>query len=402
MQSVRIYHGFSAGTPHPGIYRHVADLKPQTAMCHLGPEMIGFVTPPPRVSLRHESYLHAPIRFNPNLHWLWARIEWKICFPLNAVTGRPDRRIDIMHYALIQDVFVNNLLPVLLCAAAGFVLGRTLHPDIKTASWMAFYIFSPCLVFVSLVQVKTSGAEFAGLALFTLAVSIIIGGLAYLTGRSLRADRHLIASMVVASMFVNSGNYGLAATKFAFGEEALAKALVCFVFGTVVVYTLGVLVASMGKLSAGQAVRRLLMVPAIYGLVAAGLVRQMDWQMPLFLDRSVSLLGDASIPLMLVLLGLQIAEARVWPRDRMVLIGASAFLQLVVTPFIALLVAHWLGLAGTARQAGVLQASMPAAVVTTVLAVQYDLDQRLVSGVVVLTTILSPLTLTPLIAYLLS
>jgi malate permease and related proteins len=306
-----------------------------------------------------------------------------------------------MQFALIQDVFVNNLLPVLLCAAAGFVLGRALHPDIKTASWMAFYIFSPCLVFVSLVRVRTSGAEFAGLALFTLAVSIIIGGLAYLTGRFLKADRHLIASMVVASMFVNSGNYGLAATKFAFGEEALAKALVCFVFGTVVVYTLGVLVASMGKLSAGQAMRRLLMVPAIYGLVAAGLVRQMDWQMPLFLDRSVSLLGDASIPLMLVLLGLQIAEARAWPRDRMALIGASAFLQLVVTPFIALLVAHWMGLAGTARQAGVLQASMPAAVVTTVLAVQYDLDQRLVSGVVVLTTILSPLTLTPLIAYLL-
>jgi predicted permease len=45
---------------------------------------------------------------------------------------------------------------------------------------------------------------------------------------------------------------------------------------------------------------------------------------------------------------------------------------------------------------------MPAAVVTTVLAVQYDLDKTLVSGVVVFTTVLSPLTLTPLIAYLLT
>lgn len=306
-----------------------------------------------------------------------------------------------MEFAIIKDVFVNNLLPVLLCAAAGFVLGRTLRPDIKTASRMAFYIFSPCLVFVSLERVKISGGEFGRLAFFTLAVSIAIGCLAYLFGRSLKGERHLIASMVVASMFVNSGNYGLAATKFAFGEEALARALVCFVFGTVIVYSLGVLIASMGKFSAGQATRNLLMVPAIYGLVAAGLVRQMNWEVPLFLDRSVSMLGDASIPLMLVILGLQIAEARVWPRDRIVLIGASAFLQLVVTPLIALLLAHWMGLTGTARQAGVLQASMPAAVVTTVLAVQYDLDKTLVSGVVVVTTILSPLTLTPLIAYLL-
>lgn len=58
-------------------------------------------------------------------------------------------------------------------------------------------------------------------------------------------------------------------------------------------------------------------------------------------------------------------------------------------------------LSGLARQAAVLQASMPAAVITTVLAVEYDLDQTLVSGTVVLTTLLSPLTLTPLIAYLL-
>jgi predicted permease len=307
-----------------------------------------------------------------------------------------------MHFTVIRDVFVNNLLPVLLCAATGFVLGRTLRPDIKTASRMAFYIFSPCLVFVSLERVKLSGSELGKLALFTFAVSIIIGGLAYLFGRSLKADQQLIASLVVASMFVNSGNYGLAATKFAFGEDALARALVCFVFGTVMVYSLGVLIASMGKFSAGQALRHLVTVPAIYGLIAAGLVRQMDWQVPLFLDRSVSMLGDASIPLMLVILGLQIAEARIWPRDRMALIGASAFLQLIVAPLIALLLAHWMGLTGTARQAGVLQASMPAAVVTTVLAVQYDLDNTLVSGVVVLTTILSPLTLTPLIAYLLN
>lgn len=307
-----------------------------------------------------------------------------------------------MQFAVIQDVFVNNLLPVLLCAAAGLVLGRTLHPDIKTASRLAFYIFSPCLVFVSLERVKLSGGEFGKLAFFTLAVGAVVGGLAYLFGRSLRVERHLLASLVVASMFVNSGNYGLAATKFAFGEAALARAMVCFVFGTVIVYTLGVLIASMGKLSAPQALRQMMLVPALYGLVAAAIVRRTDWHVPVFLDRSVSMLGDASIPLMLVILGLQIAEARVWPRNRVVLISTAAFLQLVVSPLIALLMAHWMGLTGLTRQAAVLQASMPAAVVTTVLAVQYDLDSTLVSGTVVLSTLISPLTLTPLIAYLLS
>ena len=239
------------------------------------------------------------------------------------------------------------------------------------------------------------------MAFFTIAVSVLVGALAYLFGKSLKIERHLLASLVVASMFVNSGNYGLAATKFAFGDAALARALVCFVCGTVVVYTLGILIASMGKFSAIQALRHLLLVPAFYGLVAATIVRQTHWQVPLFLDRSVSMLGDASIPLMLVILGLQISEAKTWPRNRLALIGMAAFLQVVLTPLLSLLVAHWMGLTGVTRQAAVLQASMPAAVATTVLAVQYDLDSVLVSGTVVLTTILSPLTLTPLIAYLL-
>jgi predicted permease len=307
-----------------------------------------------------------------------------------------------MQFAVVRDVFVNNLLPVLLCAATGFVLGRTLRPDVKTTSWLAFYIFSPCLVFMSLERVKISGSEFGQLAFFTLSVSVIIGSLAYVFGRALEAERHLLASLIVASMFVNSGNYGLAATKFAFGEAALARAMVCFVFGTVIVYTLGIVIASMGKFSAAQAFAKLMLVPAFYGLIAAAIVRHTDWHVPLFLDRSVSMLGDASIPLMLVLLGLQIAEARVWPRNRVLLISVAAFLQLILAPLIALLLAHWMGLEGLTRQAAVLQASMPAAVVTTVLAVQYDLDSTLVSGTVVLTTVLSPLTLTPLISYLLS
>jgi predicted permease len=144
----------------------------------------------------------------------------------------------------------------------------------------------------------------------------------------------------------------------------------------------------------------LLKVPAFYSILAAFFVCQTKIHVPLFVDRSVSLLGDASIPLMLVILGLQVAQARILPRGRLRLISSAVALQLVITPLASLLVAHFMGMTGISRQAAVLISSMPAAVVTTVLAVQYDLDGALVSGTVVLTTLLSPLTLAPLIAYL--
>jgi malate permease and related proteins len=306
-----------------------------------------------------------------------------------------------MDFTLIRGVFVNNLLPILLAAGAGFVVGRTLHPDVKTASRLAFYIFSPSFVFVSLVRIGISGGELGKLALFTFSVSATMGILAFMAGRLLGASRELLASLIVASMLVNSGNYGLAANKFAFGEGALGRATACFVFNTIITYTAGIVISSMGKTSIWQALRTLLVVPAFYGLIAAGLVRGGGWQLPLFADRAVNLLADAAIPMMLVILGLQMSEMSNWPRSRTKLIGAAVVLQLVVTPVVALFVTHWLGLSGVSRQAAVLQAAMPSAVVTTILAVEYELDAPLVTGTIVLTTLLSPLTLTPLIAYLL-
>jgi hypothetical protein len=304
--------------------------------------------------------------------------------------------------SLLLRIFVDNILPIFLAAGTGFLLGRRLHPDLKTVSRLTLYLFSPCLVFTSLTRAALSAREFWGMALFALAV---IGSMTLLSlgaGLALRLDRKLQATLVIASVFVNGGNYGLAANKFAFGDEALARAVIYFVFSTIMVYTLGVAVASLGRPGASlrRALWEVIALPNFYALIAAGLVRANGWELPLALARPVELLGEASIPVMLVLLGLQMAEARAWPRARLALIGLASFLQLLVAPLVGLALAGALGLTGVARQAAVLEASMPTAVITTILAVEYDLDAALVTGTVVLSTLLSPLTLTPLIAYL--
>lgn len=307
-----------------------------------------------------------------------------------------------MQIGAIFNIFVENLLPIFLTAGAGFAFGRIMRPDIKTASRLAFHVFSPCLIFHTLVRVGVGGSELRQLALFTFGIAAAMIALAYLAGKALRADRRMLATLIVASVFVNGANYGLAATKFAFGEEALARAMVYFVFNVFVLYTVGIFIASMGRLSWRQAMRQMLEVPAFYALIVAGTVRSAGWQVPIYADRAVTLLSDAAIPMMLVILGLQIAEARSWPRHRMGFIGAATFLQLVMAPLVALLMAHWLGLTGPARQAAVLQSSMPTAVITTILAIEYELDTQMVAGTVILTTLLSPLTITPLIAYLMA
>jgi predicted permease len=86
--------------------------------------------------------------------------------------------------------------------------------------------------------------------------------------------------------------------------------------------------------------------------------------------------------------------------ERPSIVGVAVAISLVVAPIVAIGLASLIGVQGTARQAAVILSSMPVAVVTTILAVEFDVTPAFVTSAVFVSTLLSPLTLTPLIAYL--
>jgi hypothetical protein len=139
-------------------------------------------------------------------------------------------------------------------------------------------------------------------------------------------------------------------------------------------------------------------VPAVWGAVAAAGAISLGFEAPQALMVPVSLLSDAALPLMVLVLGMQLERAR-WP-DRPAVVLTAVCVSLILTPLAALGLAHLVGLEGAAFQAGVLQASMPTAVITTILALEFDALPDFVTSVVFVSTLLSPLTVTVLIAYL--
>ena len=114
--------------------------------------------------------------------------------------------------------------------------------------------------------------------------------------------------------------------------------------------------------------------------------------------RPIALLSDAALPLMILVLGLQLERAT--RPERVSVVATAVVLSLFVTPLLGWMFARLLGLEGPAFQAAVIQASMPAAVVTTILALQYEVAPGFVTSVVVISTLLSPFTLTWVIAML--
>jgi len=295
-------------------------------------------------------------------------------------------------------VFLDSLLPILLVAGVGVALAKVLGLQSRPLSQLTFNALTPCLVFDVMVHSDVPGDEVLRMVAFALATLLLPAGLAFVLSRALRLERRMATSFVLVVLLSNAGNYGLSLMKLTFSAPALAQAAIYFATAVAVTWTLGVAVASLGTTGPRQALLGVFKVPPVYAIVLAILFRGQGWSLPLPLDRTVELLSAAAIPVMLVLLGVQLYHNRRVGDGRHV--PLAVVLRLLVAPAIALVLVPLFGLSGPARQAGLVQAAMPTAVVTTVLADTYDLEAAFVTRVVDVSTLLSPLTLTPLLAWL--
>ena len=295
-------------------------------------------------------------------------------------------------------IFLNNLLPIFLAAGAGYFVSQKLNVSPRPLSQVIFYIFGPCLIFALLTKSELSDGDILLTGSFAATVILMVGGLAFLVGKIAHLERSTLAAVVLTSMIMNSGNFGLPVVLFAFGETALDYASLFFVTNAILSYTVGVMTASMSSVNLGQAFTNLFKIPFIYALGLALLFMRTGWQVPMFLERTTTLLGDASIPAMLVLLGMQLKSADLSGQaaPMSIIVG----MRLLVSPLLALALGLIIGLSGPAHQAITLEAAMPTAVLTTVLATEYNARPTFVTAAVFVTTLLSPLTITPLLAYL--
>ena len=298
----------------------------------------------------------------------------------------------------LLSIFASDILPVFVIAGAGFLLGRKLQASVQTLSRVSFYALTPCLAFKMLATSKMTGPEAGRMVLMAVLVTATMGLLARVAAIPLGLNRAELSAFLLVSMFSNGGNYGLPVVMFAFGSEALAHGTVYFVTSAILTYTFGVLIAAAGKRSMARAVAGIAKVPAVYGVAAASLVLVTGLSVPAALMRPVDLLSDAALPMMILVLGMQLERATVPDRPWTVVLAVT--LSLVAAPIVALGLASLLRVSGSARQASVTLASMPVAVITTILALEFDVAPAFVTSAVFLSTILSPLTLTPLLAYL--
>ncbi len=291
----------------------------------------------------------------------------------------------------IGGVLFNVLGPVAALVALGAFAGPRLKLDIGSLSRIAYWIFGPAFVFALLadadldrsVVLRLMGSAFAGMAAALL--------VALVWARVTGANYEIGAAVAMTSVWGNVGNAGLAIVAFALGDDALPIASVLMVTINLTSLVLGVGLAQARSASVTSAMLRGLTAPmSIAGAVALA-VNVADFNVPLLADRSVGLLADGLIPLMLFTLGLQLVSSGrpAWTGDLSVVLVA----KLVVAPLAAAMAGRALGLEGDNLAAVTIQSAMPPAVFCAVVALENDLAPNRVTAAVVLATLASALTI---------
>ncbi|MFO7170919.1 MAG: AEC family transporter [Chloroflexota bacterium] len=303
----------------------------------------------------------------------------------------------------VLSAFAEVLLPVLVVVALGYGLRRAFPLDIRTLNRLSLYVLTPVLVFVSLLRTEVVGGEALRLAAqmgLVMASTLLLGFVLSAVFRLSRAQR---SGFLLTSTFMNSGNYGLSVTRFAFGELGFQYAVIGYLTQAILSQTVAVYLASAGSRSRLAALRQVFRVPLIYALIAALALRaagirldEGDGALAAGLYRGLRLVADAALPVLLLILGTQLTARE--PVHANGPLAAAVLVRLLASIPLGYGFGVLLGLEGLPLYVGTIQAAMPTAVNMVVIALEFDSWPEFVSNGVLLTTLGSLVTLTLLIA----
>lgn len=298
----------------------------------------------------------------------------------------------------VGTAFAQNVFPVLLIGGFGYLVGRARSLDLTPITSLAVLVLVPAIVFDSLARaalppdlllqlVMHVALQLAGIWLLTVLVARIIGW---------RGPAQ--SALLLSTLFANSGNVGLPLALFAFGAQGLAIAGGWFAIMAIGASTIAPYLAARARVGVREALARVARQPVIYAVVAGLAVNLSGWTLPGPVAKASQLMAGGSVAMMLLLVGLQLARLTV--REEVAGATLATAIRLLAVPFIAWAAGKLVGLEGVALAVAVLQASTPTAVTSALWALEFNARPTLVSAAVVLSTVVSVVTLTVLVALL--
>ncbi len=315
---------------------------------------------------------------------------------------------------------INKVLAIFLLIAAGYFVGKIkvlpAGAD-KTLNILLIQIITPCMILSSITSKELTDDTFTatiqtlvGAALFFVLAGIV-GFLFLKYILRIRPDSE-VGVWAYSFGSVNTGFMGFPVTLALFGQDIFYLIVMHNVVLTVYLYSAGPSMIKIGEkhsetASVSSEQNRLKAFfksfanPNAVASLIALIMLFCGLHLPTTLFESVKTLGDATIPLSMLLVGIQLSESDLLSIIKNGKILAFSLVKMLLLPVLVFLCVNWLPLSAYVKTALIFAAVFPSAVATAPVCAMEGKGSLTAAKLIAITTLLSVGTI-PLFATLLT
>ena len=303
-------------------------------------------------------------------------------------------------------IMLQQMGVICILVAIGFLLEKKNVIDSLTSKKLSAIVVDVCNPAMILASILCGNIT-AGHA--DLINAIILGAVFYavlvvigiIMPHILRVERDKRKFYNLMCVYTNTGFLGIPVAKAILPANAIIYVIVINVFYSLFFYTHGLTVLGNGPEDEGKKKENPLKhiinpgtIMAIFALV----VFWFNLELPPIIANTVEYVGNATVFLSMTMLGVSIARSNILKRIGDVRIWVFIVLRLVIFPVIVVLLMHALGFDKTATLGIALMAAVPVGNLPMIQAEKKGMDSTILSTAVAITTTVSLITITALIA----
>jgi hypothetical protein len=295
-----------------------------------------------------------------------------------------------------------TILAIILLILIGYLakkIGLLKPEDSLTLNKIVINIAIPSLIFLAMFNADLSNLKLLlPITLICIITGSLCGLLVYIFSRARGYSKKTRWTLVGTSTLFNSGFLGYPVVLGIFGATGLVRAVFYDMGSTILFLSLGIFFILIFGGKYTSIIKRTVLFPPLWGIII-GILANILHLNPGFIPLDVlKYLSGAAIPMIMISLGLSLEAG-----DLKNYFGAASFVtltRLIISPMIAVLMVYILGLHGLEGTVTVVEAGMPSAMLSLVLAASYDLDINAAAACIFLSTVVSMITLPILISFI--
>ncbi len=294
---------------------------------------------------------------------------------------------------------VSTIVPIFIVIFLGLVAkqwGFFTSDFLGQANRLVYYFAIPAMIFNAISKATLRTQFNLSVIMISLFSLLLITAVAWTASRVMNLPKSSQGTFIQSSFHGNLGYIGLAVAFYYLGDSGFVSAAIIAGFVMILQNILAVIAlqyhcqASKERAGITATLKTIIANPVILSALAGILFSLSGLQMPLIIERALTIIKGMALPMALLIIGASLSfekfKSRFWP------VMVSCFLKVIITPAIGLILFKMFSIDPSNYLPGLIILSSPTATLTYIMAREIGGDSDFAVAAISISTILSSMT----------